>query len=216
MIYPINHLDLTPLSTELEKDLLEQVHDLETKSIDITVSSIEQMAKINSDTKTLNSINKLKSLYNFKFLPKHLKKHISNDLESRVRTELKVKLPPTVDFEIQAVTADFFPCDSFIHNDGNRPGARRVSWYYLLSDSTAVTRFYTSNHPAYYGLVWNPVEVTEIMSKTMKTHNWYSFNHSHLHGVSGINCPRYALTINFSKVYDTYEECMENYKEIIL
>ena len=212
---PILHLSLPALSAHLEADLLAQVHDLETTSIGVTVTAIEQRAKQENDVSTLEQIDSLKRLYNFAFLPKHLKKIVSSELERRVRDELRIYLPDDIDFEIQAVTADLFPFDSFIHHDGHKPGARRVGWYYLLSNSAARTSFYTSEHSPVYGLVWSPSDVTEIATETMQRHTWYSFNHNHIHGVKGITSPRHALVINFSRAFDSYESCMENFRDLI-
>lgn len=212
---PILRLRLPALSAQLEADLLSQVHDLETTSIGVTVTAIEQRAKQENDVSTLEQIDSLKRLYNFAFLPKHLKKVVSHELEQQVRNELMITLPADIDFEIQAVTADSFPCDSFVHHDGHKPGSRRVGWYYLLSNSTARTSFYTSDRSPVYGLVWSPSDVTETAAETMQQHNWYSFNHNHIHGVKGITAPRHALVINFSSAFDSYESCMENFRDLI-
>ena len=214
-MHPILHLDLPSLSAPLETELLKQVHDLELTSIGVTMNAIELEAAKHNDVDTLSKIANIKSIYHFKFLPKHLKKIISAELEQQVRAEIGHELPQDIDFEIQAVTADSFPFDSFVHHDGNHAGARRVGWYYLLSASQACTSFYTSDQPPTYGLVWHPEHVTEVATQTMQPHNWYSFNHNSIHAVKNVDCPRHALVINLSRSFGSYELCMEKFKHLV-
>jgi hypothetical protein len=212
---PIQHLKLHSLSEHLNLDLLKQAHTIEDVAIKGTISSLERKALLENDTDSLNKISELKSLYNFNSLPLHIKKIVDLELENRIREEIGIGLPAGIDFEVQAVTADHFPSNSFIHNDGNGPGVRKVSWYYLLTESAAKTSFYNSDTGPFFGPVWRPIDVTEVDSKIMLQHNWYSFNHNHIHGVTGVTGPRYALIINFSKAFESYETCMENFRELI-
>jgi len=202
---PLIKLDLPKLSKKLEAEILDvstTIGDYVSKN---TIGEIEKNALEKNDTKVIEELEALKSLYGFDYLPQHRGMRLANNIGDKIRKELGIPLPYKTDFVVQVINTKH----TFIHNDGSR----KCSLYYMLTDDTATTSFYTSDKEPIYGTVWSPVEVEKKYSFTMQKGDWHGFNHSYIHSVDNVNKVRVGMLIDMSRAFNTYEECMLNFEE---
>jgi hypothetical protein len=204
---PLIKLNLPRLSGDLENEILKISSTVSEHVSKNTIGEIEQNAIANNDTKVLNELNALKNLYGFHYLPQHRGMRLPRNISDRIRSELPVKFPEETDFVVQVINTKH----TFIHNDGTR----MCSFYYMLSDDTAATSFYTSDADPIYGTVWSPSDVSKKYTFTMSRGDWHAFNHNHIHSVNNVNKTRIGMLIDMTRAYGSYENCIDNFKELM-
>ena len=207
MTYPIVKLNLPPLPPEVENRLLEMAKDSANfKYSSDTLLAKKDLAKRRGLTRLVAEVDAVQKLYGFDYIPTHKAVRLQSPLTQELRTYVPVELPEQTDFVIQVIDTE----NTFIHDDGSR----KVSFYYLMTDDTCLTRFYHSDSKPILETTYHPDEVEEYYSIHMEKGGWYMFDHQSIHAVTDVTKLRIGFLVDMSKVY-TYEECYEKYKSIV-
>lgn len=203
---PIVKLNLPPLPAEMESRLLEMASTNELKYSNDTLLARKEIAKLRGMNRLVAEVDRVQNLYGFDYIPTHKFVRLTTPLTDELRACVPTEFPAEADFVLQVIDTK----NSFIHDDGKR----RVSFYYLMTDDTCVTRFYRSKSKPILETTYHPDEVEEYYSLHMQKGGWYMFDHQSIHAVTDVNKLRIGFLVDMSKVY-TYSECYEKYRSIL-